>query len=97
MEKSKTCATCFKGRGPLSAGGVKDKCYCKRTKCYEDANHYCSQWVGEVQNSSLLEALAHCAEFLCDECPYQKWDSNEYKLRCIHMLIVDLNEMLNGG
>lgn len=45
----------------------------------------------------MLAALASCAEFLCDECPYRIWDSDEYKLRCIHLLIKDLNKILNKG
>ena len=39
-----------------------------------------------------LKGLACCAEFLCGECPYKIYEHVDYKLRCIHKLIVDLNE-----
>ena len=42
----------------------------------------------------VLHALDCCNEFLCEECLYRKWDSDEYKLRCIHMLINDLTKVI---
>ena len=39
-----TCADCALGKGPLSAGGVRGKCYCTRTKIYEQPTHYCAEW-----------------------------------------------------
>lgn len=42
----------------------------------------------------VIKALAACSEFYCGECPYQYLESDEYKLRCIHTLIVDVNELL---
>lgn len=39
-----TCANCKSGKGPLSAGGVQDKCYCVRTGTYEKSTHYCAEW-----------------------------------------------------
>lgn len=39
-----------------------------------------------------LKGLECCAEFLCSECPYKIYEHVDYKLRCIHKLIVDLNE-----
>lgn len=43
---------------------------------------------------TIMKALAACSEFECCECPYQYFDDHEYNLRCIHTLIVDVNEML---
>ena len=40
-----------------------------------------------------LKGLKCCAEFLCDECPYKIYEHIDYKLRCIHKLIIDLNEI----
>ena len=37
-----------------------------------------------------------CNEFLCGECPYEKFDdkkNHEYILRCIHTLMKDINEL----
>ena len=38
-------------------------------------------------------------EFLCGECPYEKYDdkvSHQYIMRCIHMLIQDINKLHFG-
>lgn len=38
-----------------------------------------------------------CNEFLCGECPYEKYDSNpEYSIRCIHILMKDINKLYFG-
>lgn len=34
-----------------------------------------------------------CSEFLCGECPYEKFDDNEKTLRCIHTLMKDINKL----
>ena len=39
-----TCADCHYGKGPLSAGGVRGRCYCVRTGTYEKSTHYCAEW-----------------------------------------------------
>lgn len=38
----------------------------------------------------LMKALECCAEFACGECPYQKYNSTDYILKCSHKLIADL-------
>ena len=38
----------------------------------------------------ILEALSCCTEFECGKCPYQHLDSQDYPLRCIHILIQDI-------
>ena len=39
-----------------------------------------------------------CSEFLCGECPYEKFDtSREYLLRCIHNLMKDINKLYFGN
>lgn len=43
----------------------------------------------------ILKGLDCCADFMCGECPYKKYESKEYPLRCIHKLMVDLKELKN--
>lgn len=38
----------------------------------------------------LMKALECCAEYCCGECPYQKYNSTDYILKCSHKLIADL-------
>lgn len=42
------------------------------------------------------EAIKFCSEFECGECPYKIYDSSDYMLRCIHNLMMDINELVNG-
>ena len=40
-----------------------------------------------------------CNEFLCGECPYEKFDDKEnceYILRCIRILMKDINKLYFG-
>jgi hypothetical protein len=37
-----------------------------------------------------------CNEFLCGECPYEKFDCKEYGIRCIHNLMKDINKLYFG-
>ena len=39
------------------------------------------------------KALFLCREFVCGECPYDKYQSHDYPLRCMNMLISDLCEI----
>ena len=34
-----------------------------------------------------------CSDFLCGECPYQKFDSPQYTMRCVHTLMKDINKL----
>ena len=36
------------------------------------------------------KALFLCHEFLCSECPYDKYQSYDYPIKCMSMLISDL-------
>ena len=45
----------------------------------------------------VLKGLSACAEFLCSDCPYKEYDHHEFKLRCIHTLIEDLNLLYKEG
>lgn len=47
-----------------------------------------------MEKFEIYKGLKCCSEFLCGECPYQIYDSDHYKLRCIHKLIVDLNNII---
>ena len=49
---------------------------------------------GNFTKAQTLEALNACNEFECGRCPYQIYDSDEYKLRCINMLIESLHEII---
>lgn len=49
-----------------------------------------------MTKNEVLKGLECCKEYLCDECPYQKYDHIEYKLRCIHKLIADLAELMKS-
>ena len=44
-----------------------------------------------------LKGLRCCSEFECGECPYKIYEDagRTYVLRCIHKLMVDLNELMN--
>lgn len=46
----------------------------------------------------IKKALECCAEFICDECPYKKYDTDmkTYPLKCSHRLIMDLYNELKG-
>lgn len=40
-----------------------------------------------------------CNEFLCGECPYEKFDDKKghtYTMRCIHRLIQDISKLYFG-
>lgn len=41
-----------------------------------------------------IKGLKCCSDFLCNECPYKVYEHIDYKLRCIHKLIVDINEII---
>lgn len=38
----------------------------------------------------LMKALECCAEYACGECPYQKYSSTDYYMKCSHKIIADL-------
>ena len=58
-------------------------------------------WITEYKkinlDPQLLTDLAACNDFCCCACSYQKYDSKEYKLRCIHKLIEDIYKNLVGN
>ena len=39
----------------------------------------------------VLKGLECCSDYLCGECPYQQFKDKEHILRCIHLLLSDLN------
>lgn len=41
----------------------------------------------------ISKSVECCSEFLCGECPYNKYEDSHYMLKCIHMLMTDLNEL----
>lgn len=47
-----------------------------------------------MDKEKILLALKCCSEFYCDDCPYQKYESKDYPLRCIHKFTVDLYDFL---
>ena len=46
-----------------------------------------------MTREEILKGLECCSEFLCGECPYRKFYSHDYPLKCIHKLLVDLKEL----
>ena len=43
----------------------------------------------------IIKGVECCSEFLCKECPYKKYDSSDYILRCMHKLISDVNKNID--
>jgi hypothetical protein len=50
----------------------------------------------KFSESIVREAIKLCSEFECGKCPYKVYDSSDYMLRCIHNLMMDINELVNG-
>ena len=50
-----------------------------------------------MTKEEVLKGLECCTEFLCGECPYKEYDSKDYLLRCTHMLLVDLKNIIIPG
>lgn len=49
-----------------------------------------------MTKEEILKGIECCAEFLCGECPYQKYEHNEYKMKCIHRLMQDINDLVKN-
>ena len=49
-----------------------------------------------MDENQIKQAIACCAEFLCSECPYQKYEDPNHIMQCIHKLIVDVDKMINN-
>ena len=52
-----------------------------------------------MKREEIEQGMKCCNEFLCGECPYEKYDdkeSHQYIMRCIHMLIQDINKLYFG-
>ena len=47
-----------------------------------------------MTKEEVLKGLECCTEFLCGECPYKEYDSKDYLLRCTHMLLVGLKNII---
>lgn len=43
------------------------------------------------------KGLECCVDYLCGECPYEKYDIKDKPLRCVHVLLEDLHKMIKGG
>jgi hypothetical protein len=48
-----------------------------------------------LDENQIKQAITCCAEFLCGECPYQKYEDPNHIMYCIHKLIVDVDKMIN--
>ena len=49
-----------------------------------------------MKREEIEQGMKCCNEFLCGECPYEKYDdkvSKQYTMRCIHMLMQDINKL----
>ena len=52
-----------------------------------------------MNKEEIEQGMKCCNEFLCGECPYEKYDdkvSHQYIMRCIHMLMQDINKLYFG-
>lgn len=50
-----------------------------------------------MNKEEIEQGMKCCNEFLCGECPYEKYDDNkQYTMRCIHMLMQDINKLYFG-
>lgn len=61
------------------------------------ANEKITQYREINLNPQLLTDLTACKDFYCCACSYQKYDSRDYSLRCIHKLIEDIHKSLLGN
>ena len=50
----------------------------------------------KFSESIVREAIKLCSEFECGECSYKVYDNPNYTFRCIHNLMMDINELVNG-
>lgn len=49
-----------------------------------------------MTKEEILKGIECCAEYLCSDCPYQKYEHHEYKMRCVHRLLEDINNLLKN-
>ena len=61
------------------------------------ANEKIAQYREISFDPQLLTDLTACKDFYCCACSYQKYDSRDYNLRCIHKLIEDIHKSLLGN
>ena len=47
-----------------------------------------------LEKREILKGIECCAEFLCGECPYEKYDIKDKPLACVHKLILDIHNKL---
>ena len=52
-----------------------------------------------MNREEIEQGMKCCNEFLCGECQYEKYDkeSHQYTMRCIHMLMQDINKLYFGS
>ena len=53
-----------------------------------------------MNREEIEQGMKCCNEFLCGKCPYEKYDdkeSHQYIIRCIHMLMQDINKLYFGN
>ena len=53
-----------------------------------------------MNREEIEQGMKCCNEFLCGECPYEKYDdkvSKQYTMRCIHMLMQYINKLYFDG
>lgn len=50
----------------------------------------------ETTEEIISKSVECCSEFLCSECPYNEYEDSHYTLKCIHMLMKDINELFKS-
>ena len=47
-----------------------------------------------MNKEKVLKGIECCAEFLCGECPYNKYEDANHMLKCNHILMLDIKEFV---
>lgn len=49
-----------------------------------------------INEDEVKKGLECCVEYLCGECPYEKYDIKGKPLVCVHKLMEDLHKIIGG-
>ena len=47
-----------------------------------------------LEKREILKGIECCTEYLCGECPYEKYDIKDKPLACVHKLMLDIQNKL---
>ena len=49
-----------------------------------------------MNKEKVLKGIECCSEFLCGECPYNKYEDANHMLKCNHILMLDIKEFVTA-